>query len=224
MEYHNMQKDEFIKIVNAMIDARIKKMVPTLIKKHLSEYKNEILRELKEGTAELPESIEMGDLSSVLKEADAMLQEDIVFPPKTSAPASRPVRVTKNYSKDPKLNAILQQTEQEIRAGKTQPAADAEYMSQYKQLLAEQYAKAAANGEDMETFSFNTSNMSDIAGKRAMVPPNVKSEIEKKVALEIEKKQIEAVTGNAELGGLIMRDYRSLMKAVDEKAKQKRGA
>jgi hypothetical protein len=221
MEYHNMQKDEFIKIVNVMIDARIKKMVPTLIKKHLSEYKNEILRELKEGTAGLPESIEMSDLSSVLKEADVMLREDVVLPPKKPIPATVPIK-PKTYTKDPKINAILQQTEQEIRSNKGDPL-NSDEMRQYKQMLMEQYSKAAESGEDMETFSFNTSNMSNIVEKRAMRPPSFNAEIEKKVALEIGKKQIEAETGNPEVAGLIMRDYRSLMKAVDEKSKTKRG-
>jgi len=215
-----MQKDEFIKIVNALIDARIKKMVPALVEKKVAQLKKEMI----EGTIGVPDEVEIPDLN-----LNSALNEDSILPKRkplvASKPIAKPAPITKTFTKDSTLNAILQQTAEEIRSGKIKPAQDADTMQQYKQLLTEQYNQAAASGEDMETFQFNMNDIPAIASKRAMTPPTsnaMQSEIEKKIALEVEKKQIEQMTGNPELGGIIMRDYRSLMKAVDEKTKSKR--
>ena len=201
-----MNKDEFVKVVNALIDVRVKKIVSSIIEKELKQFKQQLTKELLEGTED-DNNIELPDMSS-------MLSEDAIISRPKPIPASKPdVKITKKFSNDPKINAILQQTAAESR--KNPLAANDEYMSQYKQLLEEEYR----NMNDDETLNFNTSNMSDIVSRRAITP-----EIEKKVALEAGKREIEKVTGNAELGGIIMKDYRSLLKTVDERVKSKRGA
>jgi hypothetical protein len=207
-----MQKEEFIKIVNAMIDARIKKILPVLIKREMDECKHQLMKEIDSSTRNIPEEIDIPDLAPLLHE-DAIL-------PKRTQPAPK---IEKTFTKNPKINAILQKTAEELESGKIKTIADDEYAKQqYKQILAEQYQEMMKDNDGMETFNFNTSDMSSIVSNRSIVPPKMSEELEKRVALEIEKKQIEAATGNPELGGIIMRDYRSLLKAVDEKTKAKR--
>jgi hypothetical protein len=215
-----MQKDKFIQIVDAIVEARVKKLVPILVDKKVAEIKKQLIKEISDGTAMIPDEIEIPDLENILN-------EDSILPKRKTAPISKPVEktVTKNFTKDPKLNALLQQTAEEIRTGKIQPATDVNAMEQYKQLLAEQYKHAQESGEDMDTFEFNMDDIPAIMSKRVMALPSsgkIQDEIEKKIALEVGKKQIENMTGNKELGGIIMRDYRSLMKAVDAQAKSKR--
>ena len=209
-----MNKDEFIKVVNMMIDARIKKIVPALVRKEIKELK----RELEEGTSDLPENIKIPDLNSVLNE-DVIISKGQPKGDMLNRP--EPVKPSRHYTKDPKLNALLQQTEQEIRSGKTQPVNDIDSMEQYKRILAEQYAAHEASGEDMETFNFTSVNIQDIMN--GMMPvtkaPTVTKKIQDKVALEVEKKQIEAMTNSPEIAGAIMRDYRDFMKTVEEKSK-----
>ena len=221
-----MNKDEFIKIVNVMIDARIKKLLPALIKKEMAKIKEE----LSEGTFALPDDINVSEILNedvVISKRQARDEERasslVSLSPKQ--PPQRPLKpITTTFSKDPALNRILQQTAEEIRSGKTKPANDASSIDQYKQILAEQYIAAEQAGEDMETFTFDTSRIPDLASMKAMRPSKpISSEIEKKIALEVGKQQVTAMTGNEELGNVMIRDYRDLMKKVDEKSKAKRG-
>lgn len=221
-----MNKDEFIKIVNVMIDARIKKLLPALLKKEMSKIKEE----LSEGTFALPDDI---NIREILKE-DAIISkrqaraEERASSLVSLSPKQPPQRqfkpITTTFSKDPALNRILQQTAEEIRSGKTKPASDASSVEQYKQILAEQYVQAQEAGEDMETFTFDTSRIPDLASMKSNMRPSkpISNEIEKKIALEVGKQQIAAMTGNEELGNVMIRDYRSFMKKVDEKDKPRK--
>ena len=191
-----MNKDELIKIINALVDARVKKIIREEIQKTETKLKKELVEHLK--TPNLQLDSDTFDLKSLFDGGDSG----------SSKKAKAQEKITpKTYSNDPKINAILQQTAEELKTPTNKAAID-----EYKKILSEEYNPA----DLMQTFNFNSSDMNSIANKQ------ITPEIEGKVALEVAKQLVEEQTGNAEIAQAIFRDYRSLMKKVDEKSKAKR--
>lgn len=196
-----MDKNELIKIVNALVDARVKKIVQEEIRQVGTKLKKDLVEHIKTNKLQLDsENFDLKGLFNMSHDTTAINKKSVIQEKPT---------VSKTYSKDPKINAILQQTAEEL---KTSPNSGAVPMSEYKKLLSEEYNE----NELMKTFNFNTSDMNAIANKQ------ITPEIEGKVALEVAKKQVEAQTGNPEIANAIFRDYRSLMKKVDEKSRAKK--
>ena len=192
-----MNKDELIKIVNALVDARAKRIISENIEQISVKVKKEILEQMK---------TQKTHLNSNRMDLKNLLGMDDSFDDKL---VSNKKNQSKTYSKDPKINAILRQTAEELH---TSPNSSNAPLDEYKKLLSEEYS----DSDLMKTFNFDTSDMNAIASKR------ITPEIEGKVALEIAKKQVEAQTGSPEIAQAMFKDYRSLMKKVDEKAKTKR--
>lgn len=193
-----MNKDELIKIINALVDARVKKIIRENMEQVGVKLKKELLEHMKVQKLQLDS--DNFNLKGLLDDNDDVIDK------KQKASEKLSSRI---YSKDPKLNAILQQTAEEL---KTSPNNGTVPMDEYKKILSEEYS----DSDLMRTFNFNTSDMNAIANKQ------ITPEIEGKVALEVAKKQVEAQTGNSEIASAIFKDYRGLMKKVEEKSKSKR--
>lgn len=218
-----MDKKQLIEIINIVVEARIKKILPRILKEETEKIKKEMQEEFK---MQLLSELKSSNLKSKLQtEIDLSENEDLDIPDMTNILdlQQEPIqqeemdnsirRKEKIFSKNPEINRIMS----DMAYNKKLPAAED------SALLLEDYKKSLqAEYEDMETFSFDTKNIASIANRTAMVPQQKNASVPKEIGQEILKQQIVAQTGKPEIANAMVKDYRSLLKKVEQGAQKYR--
>ena len=201
-----MNKIELIKIINEVVDYKLKKLIPQLEKKIRQEIQEQVLNDE-------PEKSKLGDLlkSQATIEDTAPVEEYV-----------RPARKVKEiqFSKDPVLNKILNDTIRTPKSDVTPPSLLREMTGTDEQM------------QDVPTMSVESLMAGD--GLRLTpikVPssdpngiPRIPSRQPNPMAQEMLKQQITADSGgNEELADIMVKDYRQVLKKAAEKAKKHRG-
>jgi septum formation topological specificity factor MinE len=215
-----MNKTELIDIINTVVEARIKKLLPKLIKDEIQKMRNDILDDIKKYVEkEIKSSLKSVKVQSKLQTEISQVADDddsdifdinmagLITDAETDHQNVAPKPSEKIFSKNAAINDIMNSMVRNKRP--PNPA----QMEEYKKLLSEEY-------QDMETFSFDSRNLASIANRTAMVPAASNGTVPKEIGQEILKNEIVAQTGKPEIANAMIKDYRAILKKADEIAKQ----
>lgn len=216
-----MNKTELIEIVNTVVEARIKKILPKLVKDEVEKIKNEILADTKKYVEKEIKSVIKSvkvqsklqtEINNIIDDDSDVIMANLITDSETDADINSEIasreQSKKLFSKNPAINDIMNGM-----INKKRPANPTQ-MEEYKKLLSEEY-------QDMETFSFDSRNLAAVANRTAMVPTSPNGSVPKAIGQEILKKEIELQSGSPEIANAMVKDYRAILKKADEMAKQR---
>ena len=195
-----IDKIELIKVINEVVEYKLKKLIPVIEKKIRDKLQEEMLLEMSK--LEVKPKIDSDKLSQLVESAPSREAKRIVEESDNEYEIPE-VQFTHN----PVLNKVLNQT---LRTPK--PAIGPEGS------MASLLSEATGYDEQMEdvpTLNFNTGNM-------PAAPIRMNVQAIPGAEREISPKLPEIPNPNQGLAGVIFRDYRKVLKKAEEKSKEKR--
>ena len=193
-----MDKNDFIKLINLLVDKKLKEILPGMIEA-------EIKRHLESGIE--PDEDDYA--------ADDDLKNLIPFnsnkTPIIRDGSNKTGKQTESkvWSKNPMINKILSETAKNS-PGILKDPSDTLAGGSYQQLLSEQYENVA------DEFSFNTKNMTNIVNRNPVVPG-------KPAVNNLKNELLQEPGAQPEIVNAMVKDYSKLLKTIDKKAKKNRG-
>lgn len=200
-----MTKDDFIKVINLLVDKRLEKIMkdlPNMIHVEIENY-------MKKGISPDPSEYE-SDTSKLISDPyrkNTIIKDDKSYKIKTES---------RHWSDNNALNNILNTMQQTYVPNKK-----SNDMGSYQQLLESEYNDIG------NEFTFNTSNMNTLLNETAPTAPSV---INTPSVAQMPSSKEALATDLAENGAsttivnAMVKDYRSLLKKADSIAKRNRNA
>ena len=188
-----MKKEDFVQLLEGIIERKIKAIVPKMIK--------EELKNIKPLVAQTKKSSDL-DLGSLLRD------NDILEPTQTKTEV-----VEKKFLKNPVINKLLNETAHDMKTQTTQGGSyyDSSTINEYKNMLSNEYSDMGMAGDDLK---FDSNDI---------VPMSRTSINEKTIKTEMLKQEvIQKTGGNEAVANAMIKDYSNLLKAVDKKTKSQR--
>ena len=192
-----MDKVQLIKIINEVVEYKLKKLVPQIEKRLRESIEKELL------TAKVQEDEEPSDFKKLIESVDAETDDETPAT-KIGIPSFKRNK-EKTFSKNPILNKVLNET---YATPKSAPD------SEYERIISEMTG-TEDQMKDVDSVTFNT--MSDLLGGLTPIKSPNSSDGR---ALKL---QIAAESGDPDLANIMVKDYREVLKKAEEKSKAKWG-
>ena len=192
-----MDKVQLIKIINEVVEYKLKKLFPQIEKRLRESIEKELL------TAKVQEDEEPSDFKKLMEAVDAEADDDTPVT-KIGIPSFKKNK-EKTFSKNPILNKVLNET---YATPKSAPD------SEYEKIIAEMTG-TEDQMKDVDSVTFNT--MNDLLG--GLTPIKSPSSSDGRAL----KLQIAAESGDPDLANIMVKDYREVLKKAEEKSKAKWG-
>ena len=192
-----MKTNHFIKLVNLLIDKKLKELIPKMVE---VEVKKQLESGIQPDASDFYKDDDLKNLIPHSDYKDSIIRDGSVKTPKDEG---------KNWSKNSAINRILNETAQSFVPLKKDPA-DTLAGGNYQEMMAEEY------GDMGQEFNFNTKNMSDVVNRNPVSPG--------KPAVNKLKNELLQEPGAApEIVNAMVKDYSGVMKSLKKSAKNKRG-
>jgi len=192
-----MNKNDFIKLVNIIVEKKMKELLPQMIE-------DEVKKHMESGIQ--PDEDDFAnddDLKSLIPNFD--YRDSILRDGSTKKGTQTE---GKNWSKNSAINKILNETAESFKPLPKDPT-DTLAGGNYQQMLSEEYENFG------DEFTFNTKNMSDIVNRTPVAPG--------KPAINKLKNELAQEPGAApEIVNAMVKDYSKLLKKIDKTSKLKR--
>ena len=203
-----MNKIEFIKVVNEVVDYKLKKLIPEIEKRIMESFEKRMLSENtdKEDATQLAE----------LMKSQAPIKTQPVQTAKVKKIRGIPIDEetgipNMHFTRNPILNKILNETMVTPQKFQSPSAAMVSLMTE-----------ATGTDEQMEDVPTMNFNMRNMPTQPTRLPANIKSGngIPNAAGAEELKQEIAAQSGDPDLANVMVKDYRDVLKKADEKAKR----
>jgi hypothetical protein len=193
-----MNKNDFIKLVNILVEKKIKELLPKMIE-------DEIKKHTESGIQPDAQDFENDDdLKNLIPNTN--YRDSILRDGSTKKGAQTE---GKKWSKNSAINKILNETAQSFKPLPKDPT-DTLSGGNYQQMLSEEYENVG------DEFTFNTKNMTDVVNRTPVTPG--------KPAVNNLKNELLQEPGAApEIVNAMVKDYSKMLKKIDKSAKAKRG-
>jgi hypothetical protein len=193
-----MDKNDFIKLVNLLVDKKLKEILPGMIE-------SEIKRHLESGIEPDEEDYAADD------DLKNLIPYNTNKSPIIRDNSNKRGKQTesKSWSKNPIINKILDETAKNFTGVPKDPS-DPYSGGSYQQLLSEQYENVS------DEFSFNTKNMANIVNRNPVAPG-------KPAVNNLKNELLQEPGAQPEIVNAMVKDYSKLLKKIDKTAKAKRG-
>ena len=189
-----MNKNDFIKLINIIVDKKIKEILPSMVEQEVKNY-------MQSGIEPDENDFDV-DAKSLLKYA---ANTNPVIRDNTQKRQSQ--AESKKWSKNPVIDKILNETANNFTPLKSDPS-DTMSSTNYQQLMESEYSNMESE------FTFNTKNMNTSI---------LRPEQSGKYSPAVLKQQVLSVPGaTPEIVNAMVKDYSGLLKKIDKTAKQKR--
>lgn len=196
-----MDKVQLIKIINEVVEYKLKKLVPQIEKRLRESIEKELL------TAKVEETEEPSDFKKLIEAVDSDLDDEGAVT-KIGVPTFKKNK-QKTFSTNPILNKVLNET---YSTPKHAPD------SEYERIISEMTG-TEDQMKEVDSVTFNT--MSEmLTGLTPIKSPNSDGTTSDGRALKL---QIAAESGDPDLANIIVKDYRAVLKKAEEKSKAKWG-
>lgn len=187
-----MDKKDFIKLINLLVDKKLKEILPNMVEQEVQKYMES---GIEPDTDDYSSDVKNLIPYSVSKNPVIRDSKQMKKPQQTEG---------KKWSKNPVIDAILNQTAQNFTPLAKDPSDGA---GSYQQLMESEYSNVS------EDFTFNTNNMMD-----AITPKMPTS----KPSAAVLKQQVIMDGAPPEIANIMVKDYSKVLKTMDKVAQQKR--
>lgn len=200
-----MEKNEFIKLINLLVEKKMKQLLPGMVEKEVEKYlQSGIEPSMADFAADddLKQLIPTGNKVPVIRDG--------------TTKKTRKVE-QKKWSNNDVINRILNDTAQDFKPLPKDPAdAMSGGLSSFGQLMESEYSDIGSE------LTFNTNNMGQVLNKSLQTKIPIQSTSQE--STETLKNQIISSGVDETIAGAMIKDYSGFLKVVDKKAKVRRGA
>lgn len=187
-----MDKKDFIKLINLLVDKKLKEILPGMVEQEVQKYMESGIEPDNDDF-----SADVKNLIPYSVNKNPVIRDNT----QTKKPQQSE---GKTWSKNPVINNILNQTAQNFTPLEKDPT---DGMGSYQQLMESEYSNLG------DEFTFNTNNMMD-----AITPKMPTS----KPSAAVLKQQVIMDGAPPEIANIMVKDYSKVLKTMNKVAQQKR--